>query len=243
MKIGGFQRFSLLDYPGQMAAIVFAQGCNFRCPYCHNPELVDPARFRKLIPNEYVLEFLSGRKGKLTAVTITGGEPTLQPGLRNFIHQVKVLGYLVKVDTNGSNPDLIKTLVEERLVDYWAMDIKAPLHLYQALTRCDTDPNLILRSIGLIRESSVEYEFRTTFWDAMFDWQDLSQIKELLRPGDRFYLQECRLDNTLDDLKSSSRKGIGLSDKHLLHLMDHPECRDLIKWGNQHQVSVHIRTL
>lgn len=243
MKVGGFQRFSLLDYPGQMSAIIFTQGCNFRCPYCHNPELVDPGRYRKTIPNKEIMEFLASRKGKLSAVTITGGEPTQQTDLKRFIHKIKALGYLVKVDTNGSNPDLIKALTCDKLVDYWAMDLKSPLHLYPVITRSGIDPNLILRSMELLRQSEVEYEFRTTFFEALLNWHDLSLIQELLRPGDRFYLQECRYGNTLDNLPPGIKAPISLSEHGFHHLIDHPECKNLIKWGSQHQVSVHIRSL
>ena len=110
MKIGGLQRVSLNDYPGKICATVFTQGCNFRCPYCHNPELVDPGRYGPVLPEEDVLSFLDKRRGKLEAVTVTGGEPTLQKDLEKFLGELKNMGYLVKVDTNGSNPDTLSTL-------------------------------------------------------------------------------------------------------------------------------------
>ena len=105
MKIGGLQKISLIDYPGRISAIVFTQGCNFRCPYCHNPELVDPAQYGPILPEEEVISFLEKRRGKLDAVTVTGGEPTLQPDLERFLQEIKEMGYLTKIDTNGSNPD------------------------------------------------------------------------------------------------------------------------------------------
>ncbi|MCX5829703.1 MAG: anaerobic ribonucleoside-triphosphate reductase activating protein, partial [Deltaproteobacteria bacterium] len=122
MKIGGLQKVSLIDYPGKVGAVVFTQGCNFRCPYCHNPELVNPTLFREPIPEEDILAFLKTRRGKLDAVTVTGGEPTLQEGLSSFLQQIKDLGFLVKIDTNGSLPAMIGILLEKGLVDYFAMD-------------------------------------------------------------------------------------------------------------------------
>ncbi len=114
MKIGGLQKISLIDYPGRISAIVFTQGCNFRCPYCHNPELVDPAQYGPILPEEEVFSFLEKRRGKLDAVTVTGGEPTLQPDLDRFLQEIKGMGYLTKVDTNGSNPDVLERLIRGR---------------------------------------------------------------------------------------------------------------------------------
>jgi pyruvate formate lyase activating enzyme len=243
MKIGGFQRFSLLDYPGQLAAIIFTQGCNFRCPYCHNPELVDPERFSPAWENAKVLDFLSRRKGKLGAVVITGGEPTCQPDLVRFTRKIKKMGYLIKMDTNGSNPDVIRELADKKLVDYWAMDLKAPLDLYPVVIRADIDVQNILKSMDLLRASGMEYEFRTTFFDLLFSWEDIARIQALLRPGDRFYLQECRYDDTLEDL---SAKNTGDSQKEPSphpHLEDDPACKTLLQWGFEHRVKVHIRSL
>jgi len=147
MLIGGFQRFSLIDYPGKICAIVFTQGCNFRCPYCHNPELVNPELFEAPIPEGNILSFLANRKGKLDAVEITGGEPTLQPDLMDFMSELKNHQYLVKLDTNGSNPGIISEAIERDLVDYLAMDVKAPLERYQEITNSGVDPAKIEHSI------------------------------------------------------------------------------------------------
>ena len=172
MKIGGFQKFSLLDYPGELAAIIFTQGCNFRCPYCHNPELVDVAKSDFLYPEEQILDFLKSRKGKLTAVVIGGGEPTLQEDLEDFLDKIKAMNYLIKVDTNGSIPESIENLVNKDLVDYWAMDLKAPESLYPLVTRADIPFSSILKSMEIIRESSKSYEFRTTFFDKLLHLED-----------------------------------------------------------------------
>ncbi|OQX50761.1 MAG: anaerobic ribonucleoside-triphosphate reductase activating protein [Candidatus Cloacimonas sp. 4484_209] len=131
MKIGGFQKVSLIDYPGKICAIVFTRGCNFRCPYCHNPELVLPENYSPLIPEEEIFSFLEKRRGKLDAVEITGGEPTLQEDLTEFIRKIKEMGFLVKLDTNGSFPSVLEKVIYSGLVDYIAMDVKAPLEKYR----------------------------------------------------------------------------------------------------------------
>lgn len=236
MKIGGIQKFSLLDYPGQLAAIIFTQGCNFRCPYCHNPELVDPARFENPLATGRVLDFLRRRRGKLGAVVISGGEPTLQPDLIGFVKKLKFMGFLVKIDTNGSHPELLQSLCDLELVDYWAMDVKAPPDLYRLISRSNVPVEDVLRSMDILRDSGREFEFRTTFFERLFDWQDIARIQELLRPGDRFYLQECRYEDTLEDLSSAA------TTVHK-HLQDNPACKSLIRWGDKHQVNVRIRSL
>jgi pyruvate formate lyase activating enzyme len=243
MLIGGFQKFSLLDYPGQLAAIVFTQGCNFRCPYCHNPGLVDPKNYTKIIPTSDVLAFLESRRGKLGAVSITGGEPTLQPDLLWFIAELREMGFKIKVDTNGSLPDVLEELASNKLVDYWAMDIKAPLHLYPVVSKSDVCVDNITRSMDILRDSGVEFEFRTTFFEVLFNWNDLAMIRELLKPGDRFFLQQCRYTDTLEDLRGSGQMRIELGETTYLHLMDHPSCRSLIQWGGEHNVKINIRSL
>ena len=155
MKIGGFQKVSLIDYPGRISAVVFTQGCNFRCPFCHNPELVEPERFEGLSPEAEILTFLEKRKGRLDAVVITGGEPTLQTELIPFIIHLKAMGYRIKLDTNGALPDVLEEMLGRGLLDYVAMDIKAPLERYSEVTKTKTDGQRILKSISLIMGSSV----------------------------------------------------------------------------------------
>ena len=158
MKIAGMQKLSLVDYPEKMCCTLFTSGCNFRCPFCHNAGLVvRPAE--EIIPNDEVFDYLKKRKGMLQAVTISGGEPTLQKGLKEFVQQVKDLGYLVKLDTNGTNPDLLIDLVESGLVDYVAMDVKNSLSKYPLTTGIpDLDVATISASIDLLKHSSVSYE-------------------------------------------------------------------------------------
>ena len=159
MLIGGFQPFSLIGYPGKISAIVFTQGCNFRCPYCYNPELVDPKLFAHPIPEADIFAFLETRRGKLDAVEITGGEPTLQPDLIDFISKTKALNFLVKLDTNGSNPEILRELIELDIVDYLAMDVKAPLERYPEITNSKLDPAKIKYSIELIMHAGLIMNF------------------------------------------------------------------------------------
>jgi len=189
MKIGGLQRVSLIDYPGKIGAIIFTQGCNFRCPYCQNPELVDPDQYGPIIPEENVLSFLDNRQGKLEAVTVTGGEPTLQPDLEKFLEEFKKRGYLTKLDTNGSKPDILEKVIRKRLVDYLAMDIKGPLKKYQQIASVEADTSKIKRSIKLIMASGIKYEFRTTVVRSQLGLQDLVSVARLIKQARLYVLQ------------------------------------------------------
>jgi pyruvate formate lyase activating enzyme len=190
MLIGGLQKFSLIDYPGKICAIIFTQGCNFKCPYCHNPELVNPKLFMPIIPEEKVLSFLKKRKGKLDAVEITGGEPTLQPDLIDFIGKIKKLKFLVKLDSNGSNPEILKKIIQLKIVDYLAMDVKAPLEGYQEITDSNIDPNKIKQSINLIMNSGLDYEFRTTVVKPLLTKKDIEKIGKLIQGAKLYILQK-----------------------------------------------------
>lgn len=187
MRIGGFQKFSAIDFPGKFAAIVFTQGCNFRCPFCHNPELVLPKKFGPLIPEREVLKFLETRKGKLEGVEITGGEPTLQPDLKDFIKKINI-GFLVKLDSNGSNPEVLEEVLP--LVDYVAMDIKAPLEKYSQLAGVKVDTGKIMKSIDVIKNSGIEYEFRNTFVRPLLEVDDFKKIGELVQGAKKFVIQK-----------------------------------------------------
>jgi len=189
MKIGGFQKFSLIDYPGKISCIIFTQGCNFRCPWCYNPELVYPEFFVTPLKEEVIFEFLKRRRGKIEAVVITGGEPTIQPDLAEFIEKIKKMNYLVKLDTNGSNPPILKELIKNKLVDYIAMDIKAPPQKYFLLIGKDIDLSLIFESIKVIENSSIEYEFRTTFVPFLLSEDDILKIKKMVKDKGRHRIQ------------------------------------------------------
>lgn len=198
MKIGGLQRVSLIDYPGFICAVVFLQGCNFKCPYCHNPELVDPTLFHPCIKEKDILEFLDTRKGKLDAVTITGGEPTLQAKLPFFIEQVKKKGFAVKLDTNGSQPLVVKTLLDEKLIDFIAMDIKAPLDKYSEIVGVPVNHDSIRESIRLILKAKIPYEFRTTIVQSQLEEKDILQISRLISGAKNYVLQKFVPTKTLD---------------------------------------------
>jgi pyruvate formate lyase activating enzyme len=198
MKISGLQKVSLIDYPGRISAVLFTRGCNFRCSYCHNPELVDPDRYGETLSEAEILAFLDRRRGKLDAVTLSGGEPTLQPDLLSFASQIRKFGYLIKVDTNGSRPDVLEKLIAAGLVDYLAMDIKGPLEKYQDIAKCDISPETIRQSIGIILSSGVEYEFRTTVVKSLFKTGDISRIAALVKTARLFVLQGFVPSKALD---------------------------------------------
>lgn len=188
MRLGGLQRSSLIDYPGKICAIVFTVGCNFHCPYCHNPELINETA--EEISEEDFFVFLKKRTGLLDAVTITGGEPTLHDDLLLFIHRIKQMGFLVKLDSNGTNPTILRELIDARLVDYVAMDIKSPLQKYSETIARPVDVAHIKESIDLLRERRIAYEFRTTVVKALLPPEDFLQIGELIKGADTYYLQK-----------------------------------------------------
>ena len=199
MIIGGFQRFSLIDFPGKICAIVFTQGCNFRCPYCHNPELVDAALpAAGTLSEQEVLSFLERRKGKLDAVTITGGEPLIQPDLEDFLSRVRALGYLIKLDTNGSFPRRLEGIIQSESVDYVAMDIKATPEKYPSVIRKEVDVSKILESITLIKNSGLDHEFRTTVVKPLFEREDFFEIGSLAENCALYALQRFVPSKTLD---------------------------------------------
>lgn len=190
MRIYGFQKTTLLDYPGHVAATVFTGGCNFRCPFCHNASLVLQTEKPPLISAEEVLEHLEKRKGILEGVCITGGEPTLEKDLKQFILQCKELGYLVKLDTNGYRPTPLSELIEEGLIDYVAMDIKASLKNYAEVTGCpDIDTEKVLESIRILKTSGIAYEFRTTVVKGLHTVEEFEEIGKLLSGCTLYCLQ------------------------------------------------------
>lgn len=198
MRIGGLQKVSLIDYPGEISAVVFTQGCNFRCPFCHNPELADPRQFEPARDEAAILRFLEQRQGKLDGVTITGGEPTLQPDLAAFAGRLKELGFLVKIDTNGSRPEVLLDLVDKRLVDCIAMDVKAPLRKYDLLTGTRNSGRMIRESIRVVMASGLPYEFRTTVVPSLLAAPDFLEIGELLHGASRCVLQRYVRTKQLD---------------------------------------------
>lgn len=199
MRIGGLQKLSLIDYPGKLAAVVFTQGCNFRCGYCHNPELVLPQEYCPVISEEEVMAFLRSRQEYLEGVVVTGGEPTVQGDIISFLDKIKRLGYLVKLDTNGSRPEVLKQLLSLRLVNYVAMDVKSSLSRYREVINAPLSVEKIEESIQTIIDSGIQHEFRTTVVKAFHPCQDLLEIRSLVEGARRYNLQMARLDGKILD--------------------------------------------
>jgi len=209
MEFKGFQKISLLDYPGKIAAIVFVGGCNFRCGFCYNRDLVLNHQSLPSIPEEEVLEYLEKNKDWLDGLEITGGEPTLHPELPNFLEKVKKLGYSVKLDTNGSNPKMLAELLEKHLVDYVAMDVKAPLveDKYQAAIGIRANGALkeVEKSIELLRGSNgLDYEFRTTMVPGLTSKDDIILIAQQIRNAKKYCLQQFKSNTSHVDEKYSN---------------------------------------
>ena len=196
MLLAGLQKMTLLDYPQKVAATVFTCGCNFLCGFCHNPELIDIKTCNPEISEKYFFDFLKTRQNMLDGVCITGGEPTIQKDLVDFIRKIKDLGFLVKLDTNGSNPQMLKDLYDENLLDYVAMDIKTSFDKYPKAIGIDFNLNNIKKSIGLIKQSNVDYEFRTTVVPDLVDEDDIRKIGEEVGPGKKIALQQFRPQKT-----------------------------------------------
>jgi len=201
MRIGGFQKLTLVDFPGKVAATVFVQGCNFRCGYCHNPELVLPRLFQGYISQEEVLDYLYDRRGKLEGVVISGGEPTLQKGLGCFIAQIKAMAFAVKLDTNGSHPEVVSSLLELNLLDYIAMDIKSSLAKYCQVTQAACDTTKILETIDLIIKSGIRYQLRTTLVKEFCSREDLCEIQTLVSQANHYILQPFILSQKMVDVR------------------------------------------
>jgi len=221
MKIGGIQKFSLLDYPGKISAIVFTQGCNFRCRFCYNPMLVAPVSASaqgkevrsRFTDGSELFDFLESRKGKIEAVVITGGEPTLQPDLPTFAARVKQLGFLVKLDTNGTNPEMIAGMIKDKTVDYIAMDVKAPEEKYDSAAGVKTDLEKIKKSVKIIMDSGLPYEFRTTVAPGLVMPEDIAGIGKLIGGAEKWFLQKFRPEADLVD--PEMRKAVPFSDAEM----------------------------
>lgn len=199
MRIGGFQKFSLSDFPGHPAAIVFTQGCNFRCPFCHNGDLIpETPNDGLLIPEDFVLSYLRSRAGKLDGLVVTGGEPTLQTDLASFLSKVRKIGYRIKVDTNGSRPDVLELLISGGLVDFIAMDVKAPARSYDRLTGVNAPISEITRSIDLLSCCGIEHEFRTTHVSSLLSDDELDGVAGMIPDGSTFRLQTFNPSRAFD---------------------------------------------
>jgi len=225
MEIGGLQKLTLIDYPGRVAATVFLCGCNFRCPWCYSPELVLPEKIKRhlypvksrkagspeakfngaRIPEKDFFDFLKKRKGLLKGVVICGGEPTIHKDLPKFIKKIKKMGYLVKLDTNGSNPMMLKELITNKLVDYVAMDVKQAQNSklktqnYDRAAGAKVDLNKIKKSVEILKNSKIDFEFRTTVVPGIHTKEDIVEIAKWIGgPKIKYYLQNFRPEKTLD---------------------------------------------
>ncbi len=198
MKIKGLERTSLIDYPGKVSSVVFLPNCNFRCPYCQNSELVLNPNTLQDISEEDLWRFLYSKEGWIDALVVTGGEPTLHQDLPAFLQKVKNFGLLTKLDTNGTNPSMLESLINKGLLDYIAMDIKSPREKYPNLVGAEVNPEDLERSIHIITTTCPDYEFRTTVVPPFFQEEDALAIASWLNGSKHYCLQQFRPANTLD---------------------------------------------
>lgn len=200
IEIGGLQKLTLIDYPGRLAATVFIIGCDFRCPFCYSPELVLPEKIKNQprISEKDFFDFLKERKGLLEGVVICGGEPTIHQKLPDFCEKIKKLGYLVKLDTNGSNPRMLKKLINGKLIDYVAMDIKAPKAKYSEAAGVKVNIKKIEESIDILKKGKIDCEFRTTVVPTIHKKEDILKIAQWIRSAKKYYLQNFRPEKTIN---------------------------------------------
>ena len=201
MLIGGLQKLTLIDFPEKLGATVFLAGCNWRCPFCYNSELVLPEKIKKQqkISEKEFFDFLKEKKGLLEGVCVTGGEPTINKDLPKFIQKIKKMGFLVKLDTNGSHPKMLKELIDRKLIDYVAMDVKFPLRpKYYRVIGKKANLEKIKKSIEVIKNSGIDYEFRTTVVPGIHKKEDILQIAKDISPAKRYFLQNFRPEKTID---------------------------------------------
>ncbi len=198
VEIKGLEKFSPKDFPGNISSTVFLGGCNFRCPFCHNSDLVLRPEILPTFPLDYFLSFLDSRKGWLEGICISGGEPLLQDDLETLLILIKDRNLLVKIDTNGSFPSRLENLIRKKLVDHIAMDVKAPLKRYQEVTRATVNEEDIVRSVDIIKNSGLGYVFRTTLVPGLVGPEDIKEICQMLDGAKIFQLQQFVPLNTLD---------------------------------------------
>jgi pyruvate formate lyase activating enzyme len=193
MVIGGLQKLTLIDYPGKIACTVFTVGCNFRCPFCHNPELVDQVKYLSdLISDSEFFDFLKSRQSLLDGVCVTGGEPTLHKDLPEFFKKIKDLGFKIKLDTNGTNPEMLENLLKDKLIDYIAMDVKTNLKNYEKVVGTKVNLENIKKSVKIIMESGLDYEFRTTVVPGLHAEEDILALVGEISGAKKYYLQQFR---------------------------------------------------
>lgn len=230
MILGGLQKHSLIDYPGKVSCVCFLMGCNFSCPYCHNPHLVRVDRTRLSPLDEGRLyAFLEARKGFLDGVVISGGEPTLSRELSSLCRRIKAMGYSIKLDTNGSRPDVIKALMDQRLIDYIAVDIKTDPSWYPRFIKKGYDPASLLSSIRIVMEWGGEYEFRTTCVKPLVDAAVIEKITHIIQGASLYALQSFRENELLHpEFFRNSEPGYDHDEMELLKSLAEPWVKQCI---------------
>lgn len=208
MLIGGFQKLTLLDYPEKTAAMIFTRGCTFLCPFCHNPELIFADQDTEHITEEEVLEYLKKKKKMIDGLVITGGEPTIHKDLGDFIKKVRELGMSVKLDTNGTSPETVERFLKEKIVDYFAMDLKHTWEKYNLIGRSKKAGMIddVRKTFALIQQSRLPHEFRTTVFPGCHSEEDFFTMASYLLPGEIYFLQNIRYGKTLDKNLDQSKK-------------------------------------
>ena len=216
MAIGGIQKNSLIDYPGKISCVLFLSGCNFTCPYCHNPDLVRNTS-PVLLEETVIYRFLESRRNFLDGVVVSGGEPTIYHGLKSLLRKIKTIGYPVKLDTNGSNPSVIKNLIDEGLIDYIAMDIKTDPALYSFFVKYGCESADILSSIKMIMRSGIDFEFRTTCVKPFISRPVIEKISGMIKGAKLYVLQYFQNKNVLDP-DFFAAEDCGFSKEEMLEL-------------------------
>lgn len=217
MTIGGIQKNTLIDYPGKIAATVFLAGCNLRCPWCYSSELVLPEKIKEqpVISEKELFSFLNERKGLLEGVVICGGEPTINKDLPDLLKRIKKMGFSLKLDSNGTNPEILENLVGKNLIDYVAMDVKLPKEKYKEVL--GVDPERIDRSISFLKKGKADYEFRTTVVPGVLEKEDILKIADWIKGSKKYYLQNFRAEKTIDP---SFAKRKPYSDEYLKEILE-----------------------
>ncbi len=221
MKIGGLLKTSMIDFPGLVSCVIFTSGCNFFCPYCHNPDLASgrpPMDDGSFIDEKDIISFLKKRKKLIDGVVISGGEPTLHDDLSDFCFKIKEMGYKIKLDTNGSNPEILKKLFEKKLIDFTAMDIKTSPENYHILAGKKFNFLRIPESIGVICKDAPSYEFRTTCVKPFIDKIIINDIGKMIQGASSYILQQCSKNVKMLNPDFFKKKNMFFSDEELLEL-------------------------
>ena len=213
MRIGGFNKLTTQDFPGNLACIIFTSGCNFNCDYCYNRDLVESKAPE--IKEEEIFSYLEERKSMLDGVVISGGEPTIWDDLIPFIKKIREYGFKVKLDTNGYRPEVLKEIIDNKLVDYIAMDIKAIFNEYFKVIKKNIDTDKLLESIELIKKSNIDHEFRTTIIKGIHTIEDLEKMINLV-DGDPYFLQNFRMEDTV-----KAKKMEGFTEEELKNIKEY----------------------